>query len=89
MPGKSKSVPPEPVSAYPNIERFLELCERESPAKLFRETKKKLEELSGSKNAQAKKALSAIERVEGLLGELYEVRLRLEDQARQAKNTRR
>jgi hypothetical protein len=90
MPGKSKAAPKsEPVTQYPNLERFLEQSERDSAAKLFRETKKKLNAVAGPKGAHATKALAAIERVEGLLGELYEVRLRLEDQARQSKNTRR
>ena len=90
MPGKSKALPKaEPVTVYPNLERFLEGCERDSATKLFRETKKALTGLAGPKNGHAQKALAAITRVEGLLGELYEVRLRLEDQARQAKMTRR
>lgn len=90
MPGKTKAAPKaESVSLYPNLEHFLETCERDTPGKLFRETRKKLAAIGGAKGANAQKALAAIERAEALLGELFEVRLRLEDQARQAKTTRR
>lgn len=91
MPARSQAAPkaePGPV-AYPNLERFLEQATRDSVAKLFRDTKKQLEALAGPKAASGKKARAGIERVEALLGELFEVRLRLEDQARQAKMTRR
>ena len=90
MAGKSKAAAPaEPVSTYPHLERFLEQASRDSTAELFAETKKNLEELGGPKAAGAKKALKAIEMVEGLLGELYQVRVRMEEDARKAKTTRR
>ena len=90
MSGKTKAAPKAPSAVvYPNLESFLEQCTRDSAARLFRETKKKLDAVAGSRAANAKKALAAIERVESLLGELFEIRLRLEDQARQAKLTRR
>ena len=90
MPGKSKTPKADPVaSTYPNLERYLEQCERDSAAKLFEHTRKKLDGVGGNKSAQAKKALAAINRVEGLLAELFDVRTKLEEQARQAKMTRR
>lgn len=91
MPAKTKAAPKAEAApvAYPHLERFLEQATRDSVAKLFRDTKKQLEALGGPKAAGGKKALAGIERVESLLGELFEVRLRLEDQARQAKMTRR
>lgn len=88
MAGK-KAAAAESVSTYPNLERFLEQADRESAAKLFAATKKKLEGLSGAKAAGAKKAVAAMEKVEGLLGELYEVRVRMEADARKSKTTRR
>ena len=90
MSGKTKAPKKEEaVATYPNLERFLEQAERDSAAKLFEKTRKKLDALAGPKSAQAKKATAAINRVESLLGELYEVRMGLEDQARKAKMTRR
>lgn len=90
MAGKSKATPPAAtVTTYPNLERFLEQAERDSVAELFADTRKKLDELPAPKAPQAKKAMAAIERVEGLLGELYEIRVRLETDARKAKTTRR
>ena len=91
MPGKTKAAAPkpDPAATYPNLERFLEQSERDSAAKLFEDTRKKLESVGGAKGTQAKKALAAITRVEGLLGELYDVRIKMEEQARQAKMTRR
>ena len=90
MSGKIKAAPKAPPAVvYPNLESFLEQCTRDSTGKLFRETKKKLDAVAGSRAAHAKKALAAVQRVESLLGELFEIRLRLEDQARQAKLTRR
>lgn len=88
MAGKTKAAAkPEPT--YPHLERFLEQADRDSAAKLFAKTRKSLEELGGPKAANGKKALAAIERVEGLLGELFEVRMKLEEDARKAKTTRR
>ncbi|HEY3452295.1 MAG TPA: hypothetical protein VGK67_38475 [Myxococcales bacterium] len=89
MAGKSKAAAAESVSTYPNLERFLEQADRNSVAKLFGATKKKLEALSGAKAPGAKKTLAAIEKVEELLGELYQVRVRMEEDARKAKTTRR
>ncbi len=89
MAGKSKAAATDSVSTYPNLERFLERADRDSVAKLFGETKKKLGALGGPKAAGAKKAMAAIEKVEGLLGELYQVRMRMEEDARKAKTTRR
>ena len=77
------------ASALPNLARFVERCERGSASKLFRETRRKLDELTGPKAAAAKKALLGLERAESVLLELYEVRLRLEDEARRAKSFRR
>lgn len=90
MAGKTKAAPPpESASSYPHLERFLEQADRDSAAKLFGQTRKALAALAGPKGASGKKALAAIEKVEGLLGELYAVRVKLEEDARKAKNTRR
>ena len=89
MPAKKAPPADAPTPTYPNLERFLEQADRDSAAKLFAATRKKLDALAGPKAATAKKALAAIERVEGLLGELYAVRVDLEAQARKAKSTRR
>ncbi|MGC4120411.1 MAG: hypothetical protein QM765_38700 [Myxococcales bacterium] len=88
MAGK-KAAAAESISDYPNLERFLEQADRDSVAGLFAETKKKLEALGGAKAAGAKKVVSAMEKVEGLLGELYVLRGRMEEDARKAKTTRR
>jgi len=89
MAGKTKAAPDDTGPAYPHLERFIEQANPDSAATLFAQTKEQLEALSGAKAAGAKKVLTAMSKVEGLLGELYEVRIRLEGEARKSKNTRR
>lgn len=93
MPGKIP-IPPaatsdEVADAFPSLSRFAERCDRDSASEFFRETKTKLESLTGWRTAPAKKALAAIERVESLLLELYEIRLQLEKAARRGKTRHR
>ncbi len=71
---------------YPNIERFVETTDPAAAAKLFEATKGKLGELSkGAKAANAKKVLTAIDRVDALIQELLKVRADLEAEGKKAR----
>jgi len=91
MAGKTKTAPKGEATLpdYPNLARFIEQVDRQGLETLFSDTRKKLDALTGAKAASAKKAVVAIEKVEGLLGEFFALRLHLEEDARKAKSTRR
>ena len=79
-----------PERTYPALEEFVERGSRDEAKKLFAPTRKRLGELGkGPRAPAAKKALLAIDRVEGLLGELVDLRESLAARARGAKKSRR
>ena len=72
MPGKQKE---KPERAYPALEEFIERAALDDPKRLFATTRKRLSELAkGPKNPAAQKVLTAVDRVEGLLVELLDLR---------------
>jgi len=86
MPGKQKE---KPERTYPALEEFIERAAKDAPKKLFAPTRKKLSELGkGPKGPAALKVLSAIDRAEGLLLELLDLRESLASQAPRRKGRR-
>ncbi len=74
----------------PALEEFVELAPKGAPAELFAKTRERLGDAAkGHRATAAKKALAAIDRVEGLLDELLELRESLLAQRQAAKRARR
>jgi hypothetical protein len=90
MPANTKQPAAQQGGLYPTLERHLETSDRDATAHLFEETKAKLGEIAGgAKGPAAKKALAGIERAEGLLMSLHDVREKLEKDSKTAKKARR
>ncbi len=70
---------------YPTLEQFLETHERDAAPAAFGNLKEKLAEVGGARAAQAKKVAVAIERAEGLLNHLFDVKDKLAEQKRAGK----
>ncbi len=90
MPAKTNTPAGDENRLFPNLERFIESNDREATARLFEQTKSKLQEIaSGAKGPAAKKALAGIAQAEALLSSLHDVRERLEKESKGAKKPRR
>lgn len=87
MPAKQTATPER---TYPALEEFVESASKGAPAELFAKTRERLSEAAqGPRAAAAKKALAAVERVQGLLDELLELRESLAAQRLAQKKARR
>ena len=70
-----------PARFYANLESFLEQEPRSAVRELFDGTREKLSEAKGTKAANAKKAIGAIDKTEQLLHHLFDVKERLAREA--------
>jgi hypothetical protein len=79
-----------PERTYPALEEFVERASKDDPKRLFAPTRKRLAELAkGPKAPAAKKVMAALDRTEGLLAELVDLRESLAAGARSAKKPSR
>ena len=76
--GKSAASASQPAQRfYANLEAFLEQEQRAALPDLFGSTREKLADAKGTKAANAKKAITAIEKTEQLMHHLFDVKERL------------
>lgn len=76
---------PDASRTYPTLEQFLETHDRDAAATAFAGIKQKIAEVSGARAPQAKRVAVAIERAEGLLQHLFDVKEKLDAQKRAGK----
>ena len=86
---KAAPVATEPERIYPNIEQFLEANPRDAIANRFADTRKALEALPKPKAEQGKRALLALSKTEALLNQLFDVKEKLEADAKNPKKARK